>query len=126
MSLRVRFATFRPVNPFRLVLLLAAVALVTGCAGREDFTRIRATNHRDQVIAEWTARGRVVPLERGGYRITAVERRSGPPDAVETRYPDGWQTTVQGAHIWRWECPKPAWLAELEGDEIRTVGVELR
>lgn len=82
----------------------------------EKFTRIRASNERDELVAEWVARGRIVPLERGGFRITAVERITAPPYPTVTHYPDGWRTSVQGAHIWHWGCPKPKWLAELEGD----------
>jgi hypothetical protein len=108
------FAIVRAVPLPRLLPLLAAVVLFTGC--QNSFTRIRAINHRDEIIAEWTARGRIVPLGRGGYRIKAVERISGAPHETYTRYPDGWRTTVQGAHIWHWRCAKPAWLAELEGD----------
>lgn len=101
------------VNFFRLLPLLAAALLLTGCAN--SFTRFRVSNYRDEIIAEWVARGRVQPIERG-YRITAVERISGPPYRTLTRYPDGWRTNVVGPHIWRWRCPKPLWLAELEGD----------
>lgn len=116
MSLRAAFAIFRAVNAFRFLSLLASALLLTGC--QNTFTRLRATNHRDELIAEWTARGRIIPLERGGYRIKAVERFSGEPHGTYTRYPDGWKTTVQGPHIWHWRCPKPAWLAELEGDPL--------
>lgn len=100
----------------RLLVFLVISLSATGC--QNQFTRLRATNHRDEVIAEWTARGRIVPMERGGYQIKAVERVSGPPHPTYTRYPDGWRTTVQGAHIWHWRCPKPAWLAEIEGDPL--------
>ncbi len=97
----------------RLLLLPALLTLLAGC--QNSFTKFEVTNHRDQFIAEWVARGSVIPIERG-YRITAIERRSGPPYSTLTRYPDGWRTTVVGPHIRRWSCPKPAWLAEREGD----------
>ena len=74
-----------------------------------------AIAYRDELVAEWIARGYVVPLERG-YGITAVERRSAPPYSMVNRYPDGWRTTVVGPNIHHWHCPKPQWLAEYEGD----------
>jgi hypothetical protein len=113
------------VTLLRLSAFFAVAVLHTGCengsGGSSDrFTRLRASNYRDEVIAEWTARGKVVSLARGGYRITAVERISAPPMRNYTRYPDGWVTTVQGAHIWKWECGKPLWLAEMESDSTVT------
>jgi hypothetical protein len=103
----------RPVR-LPLVLFIAAAGVVfTGC--QSTFTKFRVTNYRDELVAEWTARGFVIPLERG-YSITAVERKSGPPFSVLSRYPDGWETVVTGPHIHHWRCPKPQWLAEYEGD----------
>ena len=105
-------------RPFRVLPLLAAALLFAGCAN--SFTRLRVSNHRDEIIAEWIARGYVQRIERG-FRITAVERFSGPPYRTLSRYPDGWKTNVVGPHIWKWGCPKPLWLAELEGDPLPPV-----
>lgn len=117
LSLRLRFAIVQDVNHFRRWLMpFAAILLFGGCQTQTQFTRLRVTNYRDEIVSEWTAKGRVVPLGRGGYSITAVERTSSPPYRVYTRYPDGWPTTVQGPHIRSWRCGKPAWLAELDGD----------
>ena len=95
------------------IAIAAAVLLLCGCAN--EFTRLRVTNARDELVAEWVARGYVMPLERG-YAINAVERISGPPYSIVSHYPDGWRTVVTGPHIWHWRCPKPQWLAEYEGD----------
>lgn len=93
----------------RLLLLAAACAFLPGCIG---YTKFRATNPRGEMIAQWTARGLFYPVT-GGYRITAVERVSGPPLMHVTRYPRGLRTMVTGAHIERWHTPKPAWLDAL-------------
>ncbi len=98
----------------RLLLLLAALVFTAGCAS-ERFTKLRVTNHRGEVLAEWVARGYVLRSEQG-YRITAVERLSGPPHPILSRYPDGWRTTVAGPHILRWRCGEPYWLYELESE----------
>jgi hypothetical protein len=118
LKFHVAFAIVHLVNLLRALPLLATILLSSGCESykSETYTRLRASNERDEVIAEWVARGRIVPLGRGGFRITAIERTPAPPHSATTRYPDGWRTSVQGAHIWHWPCPKPAWLAELEGD----------
>ncbi len=111
-------------NPLRFLPLLAALLFLTGCQTSQTstkFTKLRATNHRGELIAEWIARGRVRATENG-YRITAVERLSAPPYPTLTTYPDGWRTNVVGPHIVRWRCPKPLWLAELDEDpELLTV-----
>ena len=45
----------------------------------------------------------------GGYRIDAIERRSGPPYMHISRYPHGRKATVTGAHIERWRTAEPEW-----------------
>jgi hypothetical protein len=101
---------FRRVKLFRLLLVCAFLIVLPGCLG---YTKFRATNVRGETIAEWTARGFFYPVS-GGYRITAVERISGPPHMLESRYPNGIRTVVTGAHIERWHTNKPLWLYELE------------
>lgn len=101
------------VKLFRIPLLLVLVLpFFPACT---TYTHFRVTNHRDDIVAEWTARGGYHSLERG-YRITAVERISAPPYRMVTRYPNGWRTNVVGPHIEYWRCPKPDWLAKLDGD----------
>ncbi len=100
----------------RLLLLSAALALLPGCVG---FTKFRATNLRGETVAEWTGRGLFYPVS-GGYRITAVERISGPPYMLVSRYPHGRPATVTGAHIERWHTHKPLWLYELEHPDYAT------
>ena len=85
------------------LFLLVAAALLTGC---ETYTKFRVTNYRDEVVAEWIARGHIARVGNG-YRITAVERISGPPYRTITCYPDGWRTTVDGPHIVYARCGKP-------------------
>lgn len=93
----------------RVLLLLAAATLLPGCSATSGYTTFRSSNLRGEVISEWIARGpyyRVTP----GYRITAVERVSGPTYPVASRYPYGWKTTVTGPLIEHWRTGKPAWL----------------
>jgi hypothetical protein len=107
-------AKFRRMKFPRLLLLLAALALTTGCASNR-YTMLRVTDHRGGLIAEWVARGYVKRTDQG-YRITAVERISGPPHSLLSKYPDGWHTTVTGPHILRWRCGQPYWLYEYENE----------
>ena len=96
----------------RTILLLAALFLTAGCTSHR-YTKLRVTNHRGEVIAEWVARG-YVSRSAQGYRITAVERQSGEPYPLLSKYPDGWRTNVVGPHILRWRCGQPYWLYEIE------------
>ncbi len=106
-------------------LLLAGVLFVTGCqspradskGSQTEFTKFRVTNYRGDLIADWVAEGKYQKTDRDGYLIKAVERTSGPPYSQTTRYPNGWNTTVAGPHIIHWLCPKPRWLAEMDGFE---------
>ena len=103
-------AIVRCVKLPRLFLLAAVLIFLPGCLG---YTKFRATNPRGEMISEWTARGLFYPVT-GGYRITAVDRTSGPPHMLESHYPDGMSTMVTGAHIQRWHTHEPLWLYELE------------
>jgi hypothetical protein len=105
-----------PVKLPHLLILVAFAALLPGCAG---YTKFRSTNLRGETIAEWTARGFFYPVS-GGYRITAVERISGPPLMHRSRYPEGWNTTVTGPNILRWHVEKPMWLYRMEHPSYRT------
>ncbi len=102
-----------------VLLLLAAVLLTTGCQTFErrpaKYTMLRVTDHQGAMLAEWVAKGYVQPIERG-YRITAVERLSGSPYRIRSRYPDGWRTTVTGPHILSWPCGEPYWLYQLNNE----------
>ncbi len=100
----------------RLFLLCAFLVFLPGCIG---YTKFRATNVRGEMIAEWTGRGLFYPVS-GGYRITAVDRISGPPHMLESHYPNGLRTMVTGAHIQRWHTHKPLWLYELERPDYPT------
>lgn len=96
----------------RLVWLLVALPLVTGCEcfsfSHPDYTHLRVTNPRGEVIADWVAKGRVCRVDEG-YRILALERTDGPPSRGTVRYPDGWRVTVVGPYIHQWPCDKPLW-----------------
>ncbi len=101
---------FRRVN-FPRLSLLAAALLLTGC---QTYTKLRVTNYRGDLVADWVAEGHV--SKRGPvYKIKAVERTSPPPYSQTTHYPNGWQTTVAGPNIVRWNCGKPFWLYQLDG-----------
>ena len=122
MSWRARPAKFRRMKFPRpaVLLLLAAVLLTVGCASYPGktpakYTMLRVTDHHGAVLAEWVAKGYVSPVEKG-YRITAVERLSGPPHPIRSKYPDGWRTTVTGPHILSWPCGEPYWLYQLNNE----------
>ena len=94
------------------LLLLAALLLTAGC-GAQHYTKLRVTNPRGEILAEWVARGSIYRTAQG-YRITAVERQSGEPHPLLSKYPDGWRTNVTGPHIVHWRCGQPDWLCEIE------------
>jgi hypothetical protein len=104
------------VKLLRLSLVCSALVSLPGCIG---YTKFRATNPRGEMIAEWTAEGFYYPVS-GGYRITAVDRISGPPHMLESHYPHGMRTMVTGAHIERWHTNKPLWIYELERPHFPT------
>jgi len=91
-----------------------AVLMLSACC-HSTYTRLRVTNPRGELIADWVAVGPIYPVGRG-YRIIAVERISGPPHPILTRYPDGWRTTAVGPNIRHWRCPAPDWLQEIDDD----------
>ena len=100
------------VKSFRLIWF--AAALLPGFAScsspsENEYTRLRVTNPRGQVIADWVARGKVTETETG-YRITALQRTDGYPYPVTARYPDGWRVTVVGPNVHRWPCAQPIWM----------------
>jgi hypothetical protein len=95
------------VNLSRFAWLLLTLPFLAGC--ETTYTRLRVTNPRGELIADWVARGYVWRTEEG-YRITALERTDGRPYPKTTYYPDGWRTTVVGPYVRRWRCAKPGWL----------------
>jgi len=100
-----------------LLLSLFAVLAMSGCQTprrQAEYTKFQVTNYRNELVATWIAEG---PTRRvgDGFKIRAVERTSGPPYPENTRYPNGWKTTVAGPHIVYWRCGKPLWLYEMDG-----------
>jgi hypothetical protein len=107
-----RPASFRAV---KFLPFLAAVVLLAGC--QTPYTKFTVTDFQGKRIATWVAEGHYSHIELGsGYRIRAVERVSGEPNPVISRYPNGWKTIVTGPNIIREEIAKPEWLQELDGD----------
>ena len=101
----------------RLCLLFAALASAacqTSTSRNARYTKFRVTNYRGELVADWIAEGRFRKVDNG-FRIKAVERTSAPPFVQHMRYPNGWNTTVDGPHIVYWNCGKPLWLYELDG-----------
>ncbi len=101
-----------------LWLAIGTALLLPGCSSPQtsnQYTAVRVSTYRGEIIAEYIARGSVVPVE-GGVKIHAVERRSGPPFSQVSRYPYGWDTTVVGPRIHHWPTRQPSWLDG--GDEI--------
>jgi hypothetical protein len=66
------------------------------------------------LVAEWVAEG-WVRREREGYRFMAVQRLSGAPFMVLSRYPQPRNVYVTGPHIIVTPSGKPQWLYELDG-----------
>lgn len=110
--------------------LLLALALLAGCEatspdGKIRYTRLSVTDPSGDRIAEWIAEGRVKKTEQG-YDIQAIERRSGPPFPLTTRYPNRRPASVVGTHIILEEIDKPDWLGKLDDAESDASGVHSR
>lgn len=105
----------------RLLSVLLAIGfacLLPACASHQtspQFTALRVSNQRGEMLAEYVARGPVWSVE-GGYRIHAIERRSPPPFPQFNKYPYGWDTTVLGPRIHTWPVGKPYWLMDWEAE----------
>ena len=105
-----------------LILLLAVFLLAqTGCYYTNNvFTRGRlyrkvvVTDLEGTLISSWIAEGPVWSYAPG-YRFRAMERLSGGPIPVKTRYPNGWNVKVNGPNIVVMPCEKPQWLRDLDG-----------
>lgn len=117
-----RFSCQRPRVIFRRLLPLLALALAfSGCAYTDNpFTRhrlyrlVHITDLQGHLVADWIAEGPVWS-HAPGYRFKAIERRSGGPIQVVSRYPNGRHVRVTGPNISVMPCEKPQWLRELDG-----------
>ena len=98
----------------KLTRFLLGACAFSLLACQTQYTKFRVTNYRSELVADWIAEGGYRKAGTG-YRIKAVERTSGPPYMQRSRYPNGWNTTIDGPHIVYWRCGKPLWLYELEG-----------
>ena len=76
--------------------------------------RVRVTNLRGELVADWVAEGAVTRTARG-YQFRAVERTSAPPYMMTTQYPHGRRTEVSGANIVVTPASKPYWLFAMDG-----------
>jgi hypothetical protein len=107
----------------RKVLPLLALALVsTGCTvldranvlSREPvYRKVRVTDLHGVLIADWVAEGRVWSYGKA-FRFNAVERRTGGPYPVLSKYPQGRKVIVDGPNIVVFPTGKPLWLYEIE------------
>ena len=107
-------------------LPLLAAALLAGCetpqhSTKTKYTKLAVTDQSGDTIAEWVAEGKVEKTDQG-YEIHAVERRTGPPDVIAAKYPNGRAATVVGPNIVLEEMEKPEWLRKLDGEEPETPG----
>jgi hypothetical protein len=100
-------------NFFRVIMLVVVLASA-GCETSRRYTKFRVTNYRGELVADWIAEGNYRKVDNG-FRIKAIERTSGPPHSLTTRYPNGWNTHIEGPHIVYWQCGKPWWLYQLDG-----------
>jgi hypothetical protein len=103
----------RRVTLRRLLLLLLLAAVFSGCYyhehGYAHYYRVRVTDPRGILIADWIAEGWV--LRTGfGYRFRAVERFSAAPWPQVVRYPHGRRVETSGPNIVVSPCPRPAWM----------------
>lgn len=72
------------------------------------------TDLQGYLVADWIAEG-VVWRHAPGYRFKAVERRSGGPIPIVSRYPNGRRVIVTGPNISVMPCDKPEWLKAIDG-----------
>lgn len=105
----------------RLLPLLLLALILGGCAYTNNpFTRSRLyrkvhiTDLQGHLIADWIAEGPVWSYAPG-YRFRAVERQSGGPIPVVSRYPNGRNVKVSGPVITVMPCEKPEWLVKIDG-----------
>lgn len=104
-------------NFSRLPIVLLPLVFAAGCAATPKcppssaprYYKVTSTDLGGRLVAEWTAEGTVWKYENG-YRINAVERLSGPPLMVYSRYPHGRRTVVTGPAVTITRTRQPAWL----------------
>ncbi len=102
------------------LVLLLPLLLLSGCVGdryigvRRDYSRVRVTNPRGELIADYIAEGRVRGTERG-YAFYAVERTTSTPYMMTIRYPRGRWIEVAGPNILVTRSGKPEWLYLVDG-----------
>ena len=77
------------------------------------YRKVRITDLQGHLIADWVAEGRVWSYGKG-YRFNAVERRTGGPYPVLSKYPQGRKVIVDGPNIAVMPTGKPLWLYEIE------------
>jgi hypothetical protein len=80
---------------------------------RKAYRRVRVTNPRGELIADWIAQGHVWRTERG-FRFRAVERLSAPPNMISVRYPQGRMVEAAGPNITVARAGTPLWIYEME------------
>jgi hypothetical protein len=103
-----------------ILVLLLPLMLLCGCHGdrymgvSRTYSRVRVTNPRGELIADYIAEGRVRRTERG-YEFKAVERTSTMPYMVHIRYPRGRQIDAAGPNIIVTRSGKPEWLYQVDG-----------
>ena len=117
-------ATVRAVKYF----LLLAFALLAACEntgtrknsdsdkGALKYTKLTVTDLTGDLVSEWIAEGRVKKADQG-YTIKAIERRTAPPLATQSKYPNGRISTVAGQNIILEDVAKPDWLRKLDGEK---------
>jgi hypothetical protein len=109
-----RPASFRAVKFFPLF----ALALLAGC--ETPYTKFTVTDYQGNRTATWVAEGHYTLTDQG-YRISAVERTTAPPNVITNHYPNGWNTMVVGVNIVHEHIDKPEWLKRLDGESSTTV-----
>ncbi len=104
---------------FRPLLLLLLGLLLAGCADPwsslipPTYYRVRVTDPRGILIADWIAVGFVARTETG-YKFKAVERLSTAPHPQVARYPHGRKVEASGPNIVIARCGEPLWLYEMK------------
>jgi hypothetical protein len=103
----------------RLLVLALMACSFAGCQTGSPlinpgkYYRVRVTDPRGILVADWIAEGYVARTEYG-YRFRAVERLAGGAFPQRARYPYGRHVEATGPNITVSRCGQPYWLYQRE------------
>lgn len=116
------FLTTVKLHFFLKTCLLAATSLlcVSSCTTPDKplikpvYRHVEVSDLEGKFIASYISEGYVDRTETG-FKFKCIERTSGEPYPVTTRYPNGKPTNISGPNIIVSPTVKPDWLAEMDG-----------